>query len=593
MSLPVIFECQDTSEKIDFYDNLGLYIKPVARLNITIQLPPVKVPGQNVSNAEIIDKIKKHSAPEEFVYLRVIKSTYEYIRCEGEIENKSSFKTLLSKLDGSTIKMDTYTDVLKVRAAESKISYPTRHDWDSFFKHSFDSLDELKPGERPDTLHLQDVPCRWFMDKKVASDVEMPSVNVIRQVFSIFGEIRQIDVPMLLLDSSFYRKSIVVDPSGSPTHCFEMFIQYKDYISFVKAMDTFRGMKLLYADPEGKQQAYTANIRVDFDRTRHLSDREIKKREIDKLKNIEMEKIKNAQLVKETEKEAKHREISNFRAMLEESMEQDIKSVINPDGKEPNSDNRSKEERRREREEARRQKRMAQKQQEEEKKLESKIALEERKILIAQRKLESMRLLEELFNRVKVIVQKEEQEKYMKELKEANTRREQEEADQENIKKMKLEKEEQELQEKVQHNIKLKEEAEAAANAEQPEEFELRKSPLKGDKNSPVRSPSGNIDPTSQLPRSLLLSQQQQQPQQSTTPRKAALYDEEDPVEEKLPEENLKLPVKKSDPVEENNQEMANSNEGDCDEVADEENCSDESKNQSMVDSDTSGEIKG
>ena len=31
-----------------------------------------------------------------------------------------------------------------------------------------------------------------------------------------------------------------------------------------------------------------------------------------------------------------------------------------------------------------------------------KIALEERKILIAQRKLESMRLLEELFNRVKV-----------------------------------------------------------------------------------------------------------------------------------------------------------------------------------------------
>jgi splicing factor, arginine/serine-rich 17 len=33
-----------------------------------------------------------------------------------------------------------------------------------------------------------------------------------------------------------------------------------------------------------------------------------------------------------------------------------------------------------------------------------KIALEERKILIAQRKLESMRLLEELFNRVKVTI---------------------------------------------------------------------------------------------------------------------------------------------------------------------------------------------
>ena len=55
------------------------------------------------------------------------------------------------------------------------------------------------------------------------------------------------------------------------------------------------------------------------------------------------------------------------------------------------------------REEARRQKKIAKKQLEEERKLDLKIALEERKILIAQRKLESMRLLEELFNRVKVI----------------------------------------------------------------------------------------------------------------------------------------------------------------------------------------------
>ena len=38
----------------------------------------------------------------------------------------------------------------------------------------------------------------------------------------------------------------------------------------------------------------------------------------------------------------------------------------------------------------------------EEKTLAVKIALEERKMLIAHRKLESMRLLEELFNRVKV-----------------------------------------------------------------------------------------------------------------------------------------------------------------------------------------------
>ena len=75
----------------------GFYIKPIARLNITIQLPPTKTPGQVVSNAEIIEKIKKQSLPDEFIYLRVIKTTFEFIRCEGEIENKSSFKTTINK----------------------------------------------------------------------------------------------------------------------------------------------------------------------------------------------------------------------------------------------------------------------------------------------------------------------------------------------------------------------------------------------------------------------------------------------------------------------------------------------------------------
>lgn len=54
------------------------------------------------------------------------------------------------------------------------------------------------------------------------------------------------------------------------------------------------------------------------------------------------------------------------------------------------------------REEKRRLKRLVRKRQHEEKTLAMKIALEERKMLIAHRKLQSMRLLEELFNRVKV-----------------------------------------------------------------------------------------------------------------------------------------------------------------------------------------------
>lgn len=68
-----------------------------------------------------------------------------------------------------------------------------------------------------------------------------------------------------------------------------------------------------------------------------------------------------------------------------------------------------KELRRNEREEKRRKKRlmkveemMKKQEEEEEAKLARKIALEERKLLIAQRKLESIRLLDELFERIKV-----------------------------------------------------------------------------------------------------------------------------------------------------------------------------------------------
>ncbi|CAF3411260.1 unnamed protein product [Rotaria sp. Silwood1] len=74
------------------------------------------------------------------------------------------------------------------------------------------------------------------------------------------------------------------------------------------------------------------------------------------------------------------------------------------------------------REEKRRLKRLERKRQHEEKTLAMKIALEERKMLIAHRKLESMRLLEELFNRVKVQIAQEELNKKERELQEERLR---------------------------------------------------------------------------------------------------------------------------------------------------------------------------
>lgn len=67
--------------------------------------------------------------------------------------------------------------------------------------------------------------------------------------------------------------------------------------------------------------------------------------------------------------------------------------------------------------------------------------MEERKILIAQRKLESMRLLEELFNRVKVGVAQEELVKHQKQTEEAKRRKEIEDANEENAKRQKRQQE--------------------------------------------------------------------------------------------------------------------------------------------------------
>merc|ERR1711935_945915 len=93
------------------------------------------------------------------------------------------------------------------RAAEAKVNFPSRHDWDSYFRDA-KNMNEMRPGERPDTIHLKDLPTRWFSqhDRKAkGADLELrPSDLVVREVFKTFGEIRCIDIPML----DPYRKEI-------------------------------------------------------------------------------------------------------------------------------------------------------------------------------------------------------------------------------------------------------------------------------------------------------------------------------------------------------------------------------------------------
>lgn len=207
-----------------------------------------------------MEKIKRMAKPHSFVSLKIIKSTMEFMRLEGEAETKTEIKAIIQCLDGRTIKLSGFPEVLKVKAAEAKVSHPSQHDWDSFFRDA-KNMNEMKPGERPDTIHVKDLPTKWFSHRQK----DRPSEQVVKRVFENFGEVRCLDIPML----DPYRKEMTaVKSNGLQTFSFntgitfELYVQYKEYISFVKAMDSLRGMKLLYIADDEEEKAYTSCIKV-------------------------------------------------------------------------------------------------------------------------------------------------------------------------------------------------------------------------------------------------------------------------------------------------------------------------------------------
>ncbi|KAL3878595.1 hypothetical protein ACJMK2_030931 [Sinanodonta woodiana] len=450
--------CEDTSDAIELYRSQELYLKPVAKLNICAQLPILKEPGKSISNWEVMEKVKGMIKPYSFISLKIVKSTLEFIRLEGETENKAIMKTLIQRLEGKTIKLHGFPDQLKVKAAEAKTVFPSRHDWDSYFRDA-KNMNEMKPGERPDTVHFKDLPTRWFAPRH-SKNRDKPCEQVLKKVFEVFGEIRCVDIPML----DPYRKEMATAKPGAiqtftfgQDLTFEAFVQFKEYIGFVKAMDALRGMKLLYKEDEDK--ALCANIKVDFDRTKHLSDKAIRKRRSEREKLEQLEQEREEKVRKEREEEEKRKEDERFRKE-EEERERERK-------RQEKLDRRF--ERQKEREEKRRQIRLEKKRQEEERKIQLKIALEERKFLLAQRKLESLRLLTVLFDKVKTIKLTEDlkmqeqllEEERKRQVEEERQRKEEEIRKRKEAHKKKKEqllRQEKELREKILKNYQLMEE---------------------------------------------------------------------------------------------------------------------------------------
>ncbi|XP_062862039.1 A-kinase anchor protein 17A isoform X2 [Trichomycterus rosablanca] len=382
----------DSSEALPLCGEYNLYLKPIAKMTISVALPQLKMPGKSISNWEVMERLKSMVHPEQFSSLRIFKSTMDYIRFEGEAENKSAVKRLLSNLDGKCIKLSGFTDVLKVRAAETKTDFPTRHDWDSFFRDAKD-MNETVPGERPDTIHLEGLPCKWFAQKESSSD--KPSEEVVKAVFERFGKIRNVDIPMLdPYREEMTGKNFNTFSFGGHLN-FEGYVQYEDHTGFVKAMGLLKGMKLMYKGEEGK--AIACGIKITFDTTKHLSESSIKKRNQERLKLQELERQREEQKRKEKEDEERRKDEERRQRELEEEEKE----------KKKEEKLRRREQKLKEREDKKNQKKVKKQQEEEQKKLHLKIAMEERKLLLAQRNLESIRLTAELLSRAKSLKQKQ------------------------------------------------------------------------------------------------------------------------------------------------------------------------------------------
>ena len=80
VKMSIIQSCGDTKDCVDLFRPQGLYLKPIARVNVSVQLPALKKAGAKISNWEVMEKVKEMSRPFTFPVFKVSKSSLEFIR---------------------------------------------------------------------------------------------------------------------------------------------------------------------------------------------------------------------------------------------------------------------------------------------------------------------------------------------------------------------------------------------------------------------------------------------------------------------------------------------------------------------------------
>ncbi|XP_065059265.1 A-kinase anchor protein 17A-like [Rhopilema esculentum] len=314
----------DLRDAIEIHKGKQLFLKHIAKMVILVQLPTLKTPGYSISNWEIMEKLKSSICPNLFSYIKVTKTSLEFLHFEAEAESKELLQKFINVLDGKGIKLSGIAEPLKVKAGRAKIPFPKKHDWIIFFRDS-NSMDESKPGERPDTMHVKGLPIKWFANENKGTK-EVPVRETVCECFENFGPVRNIDIPMLdkyrsrmMLPSSEDSMGFKTFNFGSNLY-FDVFVQFHDYTGFEKAMLAFKGRKLAHILEDEKIAA--ATLIVDFDKTCHLSERNISRRELLRKRLIQHDEEQQRLVEKERLEEERNKEMERQKAIEEEKERQ-------------------------------------------------------------------------------------------------------------------------------------------------------------------------------------------------------------------------------------------------------------------------------
>ena len=69
--MSVIQTCFDTKDSLDLFKPQGLFLKPISRLNVSVQLPQLKKSGAKISNWEVMERVKDMAKPFTFPVFKV------------------------------------------------------------------------------------------------------------------------------------------------------------------------------------------------------------------------------------------------------------------------------------------------------------------------------------------------------------------------------------------------------------------------------------------------------------------------------------------------------------------------------------------